>query len=807
MNPARLVRRLRAMDGRELRFRSASAARRTAGRIAFAVRRPVWQRSTFASIAWGPETIDRAIAHARQSDWPAAHADVMRHVGDGGCRFVLDPRRRDEIARLVIGAFPTAPSEAVDRAERVLSGRFDLLGYRGLSFAHGESAIDWHYDPVHGRRAPRVFWDQVPYLAPECGDHKIIWELNRHQHWLTLGRAYWLTGDRRFRDGFVDQLYGWLDANPPLDGINWASMLELALRSLSWIWALHFFSAEQAPDDARPWSIDLMVALDRQLRLVERNLSRYFSPNTHLLGEALALYVAGRTLPLRRSPRWADLGGRVLVGEIDRQINPDGGHAELSTHYHRYTLDMYLMALAIARETQDAAAIGPFAEAVERLAGFARTIADDQGRLPNIGDEDGGALFPLCGRSPADASDSLHAAALLLGRPDLRVGRAAEEAIWLTGQLPASAPAPSWPSAALRQSGYFVSRPSAGDVLTIDAGPHGFLNGGHAHADALAIVATVRSRPFLVDPGTGGYTVDAAARDRFRSSVFHNTLTLDERSQSIPDGPFHWRSTANATALAWVAEEGFDYFEGQHDAYAPAVHHRSVLSQPDCWTIVDRVISNRPDGAPHRADIHWHIDPSWRVTPVHGNLLEAVHHDGTTVWMAIAGDDVSVQIFRGSADGDRLGWYSPVYGTVLPTTTVRITSRRTTPIVVSTAIVTADEPPRVERTDVEGHPDAVGLLVSLRGQTNTMVFVPSTSSHADRAWRTATLESDARVLCWRAAPGNTGTAVANVGGTFVRDRSAAPLRPSSQPRGRAATGPRERPAADCADLESHVCAE
>ena len=46
---------------------------------------------------------------------------------------------------------------------------------------------------MHGKRAPLVFWSDVPFLAPECGDHKIIWELNRHQHLLVLGRAFWLT--------------------------------------------------------------------------------------------------------------------------------------------------------------------------------------------------------------------------------------------------------------------------------------------------------------------------------------------------------------------------------------------------------------------------------------------------------------------------------------------------------------------------------------------------------------------------------------------------------------------------------------
>ncbi len=74
-------------------------------------------------------------------------------------------------------------------AIRLPPGRFDLLGYKGLTFGNaGErERIDWHLDPVHRRRAPQAYWSRVPYLEPSCGDHKVVWELNRHQSWLMLG--------------------------------------------------------------------------------------------------------------------------------------------------------------------------------------------------------------------------------------------------------------------------------------------------------------------------------------------------------------------------------------------------------------------------------------------------------------------------------------------------------------------------------------------------------------------------------------------------------------------------------------------
>src|SRR4029079_6273418 len=123
--------------------------------------------------------------------------------------------------------------------------------------------------------------------------------------------------------------------NPPLQGINWASMLELAFRTISWTWAVEFFS-EDADGDHAPWLPDLLVSLDRQLTHIAQNLSRYFSPNTHLTGEALALYAVSQAFSeLRGSAARAPEGRRVLLNEISRQINADGGHAELSAHYHR----------------------------------------------------------------------------------------------------------------------------------------------------------------------------------------------------------------------------------------------------------------------------------------------------------------------------------------------------------------------------------------------------------------------------------------------------------------------------------------
>ena len=65
--------------------------------------------------------------------------------------------------------------------------------------------------------------------------------------------------------------------------------------------------------------------------------------------------MAGRALPelAASAPARDDRPRASCSQEIDRQIAADGGHCERSTHYHRYTLDFYALALIVARQTDD----------------------------------------------------------------------------------------------------------------------------------------------------------------------------------------------------------------------------------------------------------------------------------------------------------------------------------------------------------------------------------------------------------------------------------------------------------------------
>jgi hypothetical protein len=512
--------------------------------------------------------------------------------------------------------WPEAESEIIAQADRISEGRFDVLGLHDLSFG---DPIDWHLEPVSGKHVPSLHWSRLNYLdADVSGDKKILWELNRQQYFAKLGQAYWLTREERYAETFTNHIKSWMDQNPPKLGINWASSLEVAFRSISWVWALHFF--KESPALTANIFLRALKFLYLNARHLETYLSTYFSPNTHLTGEALGLFYLGALFPeFKEAERWRDTGITILVTQLNRHVRPDGVYFEQSSYYHRYTTDFYTH-LLILLGSNSAAIPAALAEKLQLLLDHLMYLTRPDGTTPLFGDDDGGRLVMIDRRPANDFRAALSTGAALFTRPDYKYvgGEAAEETLWLLGvdglrEFDRIQPAePSKQSVAFADGGYYVMRDGwtpTSNYLLFDCGPHGADNCGHAHADALAIELAAYGRTLLVDPGTCTYTGSPETRDWFRSSPAHNTLTVDGESSSVPAGPFSWKTVAQCKAVAWIGRKRFDYLEGRHDGYErlaePATHSRSILFlKNDYWMLRDRVRSS----GEHRVELWFHFD-------------------------------------------------------------------------------------------------------------------------------------------------------------------------------------------------------
>jgi hypothetical protein len=444
------------------------------------------------------------------------------------------------------------PKQIVDLADQILRHQFPVLA----TVIDAGPDIRWRRDYLRGIETGLPYFRRIPYLdTPRAGDHKAIWELNRHQHLIVLAQAYLLTDDHRYLDEICAQLESWIAENPFHRGTNWASALEVAFRALSWIWVYQFVGHETPPEFRTRW-LHMLYLHGCHLA---NNLSFYFSPNNHLVGEALVLHALGLFFAgYARAARWERDGARVMREQMDRQIRADGSSFEQSTYYQGYLVDMFGLHAILARP-------GPeYIARLERMAEFLHAVYGPSGLPPMLGDDDGGRLPPCRGK---------------------RCG------------------AGKWESRLFPDAGIAVM--TCGDThAVIDAGPFGALHSGHSHSDTLSIVLRWGGEEILIDPGTYTYTGEPQWRDWFRGSSAHNTIRIDGRDQGVMAGPFRWTHQPEVAILNWQTNSERDILEAEC-RYAGFTHRRRVeFQKPDVFLITDNV-----SGPPGEHDIEqfWHL--------------------------------------------------------------------------------------------------------------------------------------------------------------------------------------------------------
>ncbi len=575
--------------------------------------------------------------------------------------FFAGMRNRPATIEALKNRWPKSAESIIRRADQIRAGKFDLLGYKSLWFG---DPIDWHLEPVAGRRAPLIHWSRFNELdATSFGDQKIVRELGRHQYYICLGQAYWLTGHERYASTFVSHLESWMDQNPPKIGTHWGSSLEIAFRSISWLWSFYFFNESAAFSDAV--FNKALSFLYLNARHLETYLSTYFSPNTHLTGEALGLLYIGTVLPqFREASRWRLTGEQILLEQLPIHIRPDGVYFEQSSYYHRYTADIYTHFL-ILEENSGNEASPEVRSKIELLMEHLMYITRPDGTTPIFGDDDGGRLMFFDSSQANDFRAVLSNGALMFGRSDFKfvAGAIKEDTLWLLGadalrefeQLPPKEPAKR--SVGFVDSGYYVMRDDwtpRGNYLLFDSGLHGGSSCGHAHADSLSIDVAAKGRTLLVDPGTYTYTGSAELRDWFRSSMAHNTVTIDGKSSSVPSDPFAWSSVARSRCLKWISRDRFDFISGTHDGYSrlpdPVSHVRSILFfKGDYWIIRDQISANHQ----HHAQLWLHFAPDVLVNIAPDNAQDCR--------ISEKGLDVQVFAVSGSWTAEK-AWVSNCYG-------------------------------------------------------------------------------------------------------------------------------------------------
>jgi hypothetical protein len=578
----------------------------------------------------------------------------------------------------------------VSAAERVLRHEFDLLGSGPFvpidpdrAPRPGYSPIDWYLDPIQRLRFPRNIhykaW-KLYEMRPGHADVKLPWELARCQHWVTLGQAFGLSGDERFAAEIASELDDFVEANPVGMGIHWTCTMDVGLRAVNWALGLELVKNSRQLDP--PFWQRAYEALFDHGTFIRGNLENtYEVTSNHFLSNVVGLWFLGAVFAdLPDGQAWSTFARASLEREIEVQVLPDGADFESSVPYHRLVAELFLGCARLGE------AIGQplsarYTARVRDMVAYLADILRPDGLMPQVGDADDGRLHVFSGYGSTTPQDPRHLfgpAAVMFKEPQW-LALAGSVGVWESAWWGLDADIAGPPSSPRERrshlypdAGLAVMRGADNHYLLVTngiVGTKGF--GNHKHNDQLSFEYHYRGIPFIVDAGSYVYTSDAAARNRFRGTGYHNTISIDgvEQNELNPEWLFRLFESSHAEHVEFIETADCLEYVGRHHGYervaAPLTHERRIAMEKrsGAVTIHDRITGR----GEHELRWHFHLAPGVTADP---------------------GDDASVSL---TAGGERLllrapadlhctigpAEYSPSYGVKVPCLALDCSTRTT----------------------------------------------------------------------------------------------------------------------------------
>ena len=680
----------------------------------------------------------------------------------GRAKFFQGLRDPGRMRQLFQTRYAAERRETMRHAERA---RRHLFSFFGQTFAY-DAEIDWHADPVSGRRWPLVYHADVPVHAGDVGfgDVKYVWELSRHQCLIDLGKSFFLGETPEDAAEARAIVRHWIANNPYATGVNWACALEPAFRTFSWLWA-YYCSLDDDGFEPESHLLWLSGFYDHG-RFLYRHLEHHSSPFNHLAGEAAALYALGVLFPeFCEAAAWRRRGRQVLESRIGRQFYADGGSVEQSTFYHHATLGFYLLAALLGRANGE-----DFAQEVwrgiERAIEFELYMMQPNGRVPEIGGADDGKPIrmehlPLWDFRPYQAIG-----AVLFSRPDFKCAatRFHEDALWLLGpegldgfeRLESALPRPV--SRGFESSGYYLMRSNwsdRADYVCFDCGEQAagmridsVPNSMHGHADCLSIIVWLGGRPVLIDPGFYCYNGTQDWDIHFRKTGAHSTALIDGRDQARHVAKMAWCHAFRSRLEAWAVDQRQAYVVGSHDGYARGpngvVHRRTVWMRPGGYIVVHDEFLGEGE---HDVELNFQFAPGSAVLTDDCRLL----FRGDTELCWTGSHRLTARLCCGGA-APHEGWIAPSLGLRVSaprlTLTSRITGSKAAFVTVIADLTVTGGLPRVRMTSSRGT-EGRAAAISVDGADSTDWIATTGVTPGQRTL----LDPDAPLGIWRLQQG------------------------------------------------------
>lgn len=565
----------------------------------------------------GFATIIDAVSHFRQRNAPS---------------FLISPKNQLLLTNLIKEKFQESISPTIEFANKILNHTFNLLGSGDINLGRD---INWHLDFKSNRCWPIIHPKAIDAIQLNNSSDIIIpWELSRCQHFVTLGKAYWYTHNEKYTQEFKNQIESWIIDNPYGLGVNWLTPMDVAIRACNWIYGWYFFKESSLIDET--FVIEFAKSLFQHGKYLKDNLplKREIYHNHYLAHITGLLYLGFFFQNTEEGKDWIEFAIPELTSEMLKQVNPDGFDFEGSTCYHRLVLEFFFFSTLLAI-INDASFSDNYEEIARKVFGdlyvdrlykmfeFVLYALKPDGVMPQIGDNDNGRLFILSEKDIFDMAYLLNYGAIFFNESKFNIEELGlyEDVLWVFGEhyfdrwtKLATTSIYDIRNKAFHDSGTYIMRSGGIYVMILckHAGQGG--KGGHDHSDALSFELSIDGRDFIIDPGTYSYTGDYKMRNLFRSTLYHNTVIIDnvEINRFKETNIFGMENEAKPRVLKWETNESYWLLEAEHYGYMklrdPVIHRRKfILDSTKFLLKIDDFLEGEDF---HYYEIHYHFPPT-----------------------------------------------------------------------------------------------------------------------------------------------------------------------------------------------------
>jgi asparagine synthase (glutamine-hydrolysing) len=590
------------------------------------------------------------------------HRQLDQHIG---WLPELSSWLRDGSLRDALLTAHDAPTRARIHARALDATRGTIHAF-GVLPLHFGSPLDWHQS-----WPPHVHHTQALSHAATCGDIKLVWELGRQPHVFDWLRAHAIgaLSHQETSLALATSIDSFHRQNPWRLGVHWASGQEIAIRTITWLWATAALGPDALPDPT--WRRLISICHASALHL-ERHLSfaKWAVPNNHLLAESLAIRLLGALLHwLPDATRWRRLGALTFARALHDQFLPQGGYLQSSHTYHQLALDLLIWATRLFAPIDAHLAALSSLILTESIPYIEDQLDWSTGHMPRWGADDGALLNPWTEQPRRDRRPLLATLYAATHQPSLLPPGPWDEApLWLFGpkkifinnKIKLYNNKDIKKIRIYRAAGIGVIRRGESFVV-MSCGekrlPFGQSECGH-------VSLWLRGREVVTDAGTYRYNDAARWHDWFHGPNSHNAPRLDGPDDGyLRLGQFSWVEAPRG-AMTERTDGLIGAWRGGHVSWRREV---SWLGDEGGWRIVDEGRGERLIGRCVR--LHWLlVGVDWG-----GDEQRCVLRapSGERIEVRAEGASMSWEVCVGEDSGARVeGWVATGYGAKEPATSL-----------------------------------------------------------------------------------------------------------------------------------------